>query len=186
MKFNEHSTLAGQHAFLSASKYSWLNYSEEKLATVYRNAKAAELGTRLHALAAEHIRLKIRMPKNNMTFNRYVNDAIGFKLSPEQVLLYSMNVFGTADAIGFRGRTLRIHDLKTGEKPGDFRQLKIYAALFCLEYGERPGELDIELRIYQNDEVQVYIPPVEDIAELMSRIITFDKVIERLKVEEGT
>ena len=185
MRFNKHSELKGAHAFLSASKYSWDRYDEERLTEVFRTAQAARRGDELHEFAKEAIRLGVRLRGTN-TLAAYVNDAIGFKLSPEQVLVYSMNVFGTADTIGLRGRTLRIHDLKTGEKPGDFRQLKIYAALFCLEYGERPGELDIELRIYQNDEVQVYIPPVEDIAELMSRIITFDKVIERLKVEEGT
>ena len=186
MDFNKHSNLTGAHAFLSASKHHWVNYDDEKLIATWASSQAAAQGTRLHEFAHQAIELGVNLPRSNKTLNLYVNDAIGFKLSPEQVLVYSMNVFGTADAIGLRGRTLRIHDLKTGEKPGDFRQLKIYAALFCLEYGERPGELDIELRIYQNDEVQVYIPPVEDVAELMSRIITFDKVIERLKVEEGT
>jgi hypothetical protein len=29
--FNKHSNLAGQHAFLSASKYHWVNYTDQKL-----------------------------------------------------------------------------------------------------------------------------------------------------------
>ena len=185
MKFNEHSTLAGQHAFLSASKYSWLNYSEEKLATVYRNAKAAELGTRLHALAAEHIRLKIRMPKNNMTFNRYVNDAIGYSLVPEQVLYYSPVGFGTADAISFDEKKgfLRIHDLKTGVTKVHPEQLYIYNALFCLEYGITPGNIGSELRIYQNDEIYIYEPTVDQIAHIMDQIVFFDRIIEEIKAE---
>ena len=28
--FNDHSRLAGQHAFLGASKYHWINYDEKK------------------------------------------------------------------------------------------------------------------------------------------------------------
>ena len=116
MHFNKHSELKGAHAFLSASKYSWDRYDEERLVEVFRTAQAARRGDELHEFAKEAIRLGIRLRGTN-PLAAYVNDAIGFKLSPEQVLLYSMNVFGTADAIGFRGRTLRIHDLKTGEKP---------------------------------------------------------------------
>jgi hypothetical protein len=123
MRFNKHSELKGAHAFLSASKYSWDRYDEERLVEVFRTAQAARRGDELHEFAKEAIRLGVRLRGTN-TLAAYVNDAIGFKLSPEQVLVYSMNVFGTADAIGLRGRTLRIHDLKTGEKPGDFRQLK--------------------------------------------------------------
>ena len=36
MTFNEHSRLIGQHAFLGASKYHWINYDVDKLATVYK------------------------------------------------------------------------------------------------------------------------------------------------------
>ena len=117
MKFNDHSALNGAHAFLSASKYHWLNYSSDKLVETFRTAQAAAKGTRLHELAAEHIRLKMRMPRNKVTFNNYVNDAIGFRMTPEQVLFYSINCFGTADAISFDKGLLRIHDLKTGTHP---------------------------------------------------------------------
>ena len=37
MNFNEHWNQVGKHAFLSASKYSWINYSEEKLVEAYNN-----------------------------------------------------------------------------------------------------------------------------------------------------
>ena len=35
MIFNKHSNLEGQHAFLGASKYHWINYSEDKVADSY-------------------------------------------------------------------------------------------------------------------------------------------------------
>lgn len=185
MKFNNHSQLSGAHAFLSASKYHWLNYSPDKLIETFRTAQAAAKGTRLHELAAEHIRLKMRMPRNKVTFNNYVNDAIGFRMTPEQVLFYSVNCFGTADAISFDKGLLRIHDLKTGVHPAKIDQLMIYAALFCLEYDERPGGINYELRIYQNDDIQVANPEGEDIARIMDTIIQFDKLIEKIKEEEA-
>ena len=135
MNFNNHSNLVGQHAFLGASKYHWLNYDATKIAEAYRAAQAVQMGTRLHAFAAECIDLRQRLPKSRKTLNMYVNDAIGYNLKPEQVLYYSQNCFGTADAIDMRGDLLRIHDLKTGKVPAHMEQLMIYAALFCLEYG---------------------------------------------------
>lgn len=185
MIWNSHSTLEGAHAFLSASKYSWLNYDDEKLVSTFTTAQAAAHGTRLHALAAEHIRLKMRMPRNKITFNAYVNDAIGFKMDPEVVLFYSVNAFGTADAIAFDEKKgfLRIHDLKTGTGRAKMDQLMVYAALFCLEYNEKPMTLESELRIYQNDDVQIFVPNMDDIAHIMSRIIHFDKLIEKAKEE---
>ena len=114
----------------------------------------------------------------------YVNDAIGFKMTPEQILYYSDNCFGTADSISFRDNFLRIHDLKTGEIDAHMEQLMIYAALFCLEYKYRPSEIQIELRIYQNDDVLVCNPTAEDIVPIMDKIITFDKVINKIKREE--
>ena len=185
MNFNTHSHLEGQHSFLSASKYHWINYDEEKLEAAYRKYKAAALGTRKHALAAELIELGIRLPKTRTTLNMYVNDAIGFGLTPEQVLFYSINAFGTADAIGYdeKKRFLRIHDLKTGETAVSFHQLEVYEAYFCLEYHKQPTEFDCELRIYQNDAIEAASPDPEDIFKIMDRIITFDKRIEELKLE---
>ena len=62
-------------------------------------------------------------------------------------------------------------------------QLEIYAALFCLEYGIRPGEIGMELRLYQNDEKIIFCPTAEDILPIMDRIITADKIITELKGE---
>jgi hypothetical protein len=183
MRFNTHSALAGQHAFLGASKYHWINYTDEKLDRVYVAALAAQRGTELHAFASEAIRLGIKLPGNNKTLNRYVNDAIGYRMHPEQILYYSENCFGTADAIGFRRSTLRIHDLKTGVTQTSHHQLEVYAALFCLEYGFKPFDIDIELRIYQNDEVGVWEGDSDQITHIMDKIITFDKRITAIRNE---
>ena len=183
MNFNRHSDLAGKHAFLSASKYHWVNYSEEKLVETYLNAKAKERGSALHQLAHDLIVLGVKLPKNKETLNEYVNDAIGFKMASEQVLFYSYISFGTADAISFRKNFLRIHDLKTGDSPAEMIQLEIYAALFCLEYNTKPEEIEIELRIYQSDLVDVERPIPERIRDIMNTIIKFNKRIEKLQLE---
>jgi len=185
MDFNSHFDLEGKHAFLGASKYSWLNYDEEKLNGAYIRFLATQKGTMLHDFAAQCIRLAQKLPKSTKkTINMYVNDAIGFKMHPEQTLYYSDNCFGTADAILFRDKKLRIHDLKTGVSPTHMQQLEIYAALFCLEYNTNPSDIHIELRIYQSDEVLINEPDPEYIQSIMEKIIMFDKHIEILKIGE--
>lgn len=185
MNFIRHGDLRGKHAFLGASKYSWINYDEERLSEAFKRYNAVEWGTRLHAFAAECIAIGQKLPRSKKTLNMYVNDAIGYRMTPEQPLYYSDNCFGTADAISFRDGFLRIHDLKTGTVvPGHMEQLMIYAALFCLEYHEKPAEIAMELRIYQNDEVVVCEPEVDDIVPIMDKIVTFDKVLSRLRAEE--
>lgn len=176
----------GSHAFLGASKYSWLNYTPEKLRQVYLNHLATERGTRLHALAAEHIKLCIPMPtRPRNTLNMYVNDAISYHMQPEQVLYFSKNCFGTADAIAFNRNKLRIHDLKTGTNPASLHQLEIYASLFCLEYDVKPGDIKIELRIYQNDDILIGEPKAENILPIMDWIIQADRIINEIKEQEG-
>lgn len=185
MHFNDHWKLKDKHAFLGASQCSWLNYDEERLITVYQNMMSKERGTRLHAFAAECISLNQKLPRSNKTLNLYVNDAIGYHMTPEQILYYSDNCFGTADAILFKNNFLRIHDLKTGVGKTHIEQLEIYAALFCLEYKFDPEKIGMELRIYQNDEVRIYQPLPEEIRIIMNQIIEFDKIIEKVKIREG-
>ena len=185
MNFNNHLNLEGQHAFLGASKYHWINYSEDKVVESYNKFLATLKGTTLHEFAAQCIKLGQKLPKSKKTLNNYVNDAIGYKMIPEQVLYYSENCFGTADAICFRNCLLRIHDLKTGIIPAHMEQLEIYAALFCLEYKFKPSDIDIELRIYQHDEVLCHNPSVEEIVPIMDKIITFDKAINKVKEREA-
>lgn len=183
MNFNKHSNLEGQHAFLGASKYHWINYDEEKLANTYNSYIATLRGTQLHEFAASCIRLGQKLPRSNKTLNMYVNDAIGFKMIPEQILYYSDNCFGTADTIVFRDDFLRIHDLKTGVTPAHMEQLEIYAALFFLEYDVNPADIGMELRIYQSDDIMICNPTVEDIVPIMDKIIIFDKIITDINKE---
>ena len=185
MNFNKHSNLEGQHAFLGASKYHWVRYDEAKIVDAYSKFMATQKGTILHEFAAQCIRLRQKLPKSQKTLNMYVNDAIGFKMTPEQPLFYSENCFGTADAICFRNNLLRIHDYKSGTIPAHMEQLEIYAALFCLEYKVKPSDIDIELRIYQSDEILHHKPTAEDIEIIMDKIITFDKLITKIRAEEG-
>ena len=185
MNFYKHSNLIGQHALLGASNYHWLNYDEEKLRTVYTNQLLVQRGTKLHQLAKECIELGVKLPKTKSTLNMYVNDAIGFRMTPEQVLYFSDNCFGTADSISFRKGFLRIHDLKTGITPASIKQLEVYAALFCLEYGYKPFDIQMELRIYQNNEIVGGEPEADEIVHIMDKIITFDKFLTQLKEEEN-
>lgn len=192
MQFNSHHNLQGLHAPFSASQYHWIRYDDDKAIERYRTKKAAEMGTRLHAWAAETIKLGIKQPRSNKTLYAYVNDAIGFKMEPEVVLFYSERFFGTADSICFRKdnklnkNILRIHDLKTGKEPAHMEQLYIYAAYFCLEYRVNPRDIVIELRLYQNDEVIYDNPSPEDISAIMDRVVYLDKLLieqEKLMME---
>lgn len=183
MNFKKHYDLIGEHAFLSASKYHWVNYDAEKVSIAYAKFLAVQKGTELHDFASRCIQLKQRLPKSKKSLNQFVNDAIGFRMRSEQPLYYSPNAFGTADAISFRDDVLRIHDLKTGVSPVSMRQLEIYAALFCLEYKVEPEEIEIELRIYQSDEIVVHKPEGEDIRFIMDKIVDFDKRIDQIKAE---
>ena len=181
MIFNNHYKLEGLHAPFGASKSSWLRYDDEKVIEVFRNMKAAEVGTKLHQWAKDTIDLGIKQPRSKKTIYAYVNDAIGFKMDTEVVLFYSDNFFGTADTICFRNNMLRIHDLKTGTTPVKMEQLEIYAALFCLEYRIKPGEIEMELRIYQNDEVVIHNPTAEDILPIMDKIVHLNKLLENIE-----
>ena len=185
MIFTKHSNLEGLHAPFGASQSAWLRYDDEKILATYNNMKAKEMGTRLHAWAKETIDLGIKQPRSKKTIYAYVNDAIGYKMDTEVVLFYSPRFFGTADAICFRNGTLRIHDLKTGVTKVHMEQLMIYAALFCLEYKIKPTDIEIELRIYQSDEVLYHNPSAEDIRSIMDRIIYLDKMLEQLDSEEA-
>ena len=183
MQFNDHRNLNGKHAFLSASKYSWISYNKSKLVDTYKNFRAAERGTILHEFASTCINLGQKLPRSKKTLNRFVNDAIGYKMTSEQPLYYSDNCFGTADAISFNNNILRIHDLKSGVTKPSMDQLLIYAAIFCLEYKIKPSDISIELRIYYMNDVIVFEPEVDDIVPIMDTIVEFDKIINELKSE---
>ena len=158
MNFNRHSELDGLHAYLSPSSYHWLNYTPEKLEAVYHNQKRKEEGTILHAYASMAIEKRLKQANQKKALNMFINDSIGYKMTSEVVLYHSHNAFGTADAISFKDNLLRIFDLKTGVTPPSFKQLDIYAALFCLEYGVNPEDINVEERLYQGNGFEVSIP----------------------------
>lgn len=178
MRYKDHSELVGKHAFLGASKYSWLTWEDDQLLDKFSDQMTAQRGSELHDLAAKMIRLKIK-PENTMqTFNMYVRDAIGYRMDPEQILFYSYDCFGCADAISFRDRVLRIFDLKNGVNKTKVDQLEIYAALFCLEYGVKPYEIEFDLRIYQHDQIYPYETSPERVLFIMDKIVRFDEMIK--------
>lgn len=182
MNFNNHSDLNGEHSFLSPSNYHWINYSREKLEAVYLNQRSKERGTVLHAFASIAVKEKIKLANHKKALNMFVNDCIGFKMESEQVLYYSNNSFGTADAISFRDNMLRIFDLKTGVTKASFKQLDVYVALFCLEYGIDPKKIEIETRIYQGNGFEVSIPEPDYILDIMNKIEEFDIIIDNIKL----
>ena len=201
-------TPSGAHALLSGSRYSWFNYDEEKLFNYVASTYAASIGTAIHDVAARLIKHQMKVSKASAktvimlelldkkiprafidveryleNFVAYVNDAVGFGMRPEQVLRYSENAFGTADAILFdeKKKVLRIHDYKSGVTQPCLRQLEIYAAFFCLEYHVQPKDISIELRIYWNGQIITGLPTAADIVPIMDKIITFDNFIKNLK-----
>lgn len=179
----------GDHAFLSPSAHAWVNYSDEKMSDVYLNRLATSRGTALHSVAADLIKLKIRLPPDvPKALNMHVNDAITLGLHPEQRLFYSRYCYGTADAIGIVNNVLHVHDLKTGQtKVVSFMQLRIYAALFFLEYEDEGYGLstfdDIILSIYQGEEVRTEHADSEKILPIMDKIVRFSRYLETLEAE---
>lgn len=214
----------GKHATFGGSNYQWTNISfesdeelEQAIRTRYYNKFAKDVGTIMHAWAADRIYYRLNAVKSDSrslliyilktyedvlhdyiprqiasyyvdrcfpTVMSYIKDANGFRLDPEVDLKYSDDFYGTADAILYKkGEFLRIHDLKTGTNPASLRQLEIYAAFCCLEYNIDPNSVDIELRIYQNDEILVGNPSGEVIKELMDRIRKTKQVFEKIKKE---
>ena len=208
MNFNQHLDLEGRHAFLGASKYSWLNYDANKLTLVYKSQYANQMGTVLHDLAHRCIKNRVKLSKSDRhlviltllengipqglidanyileTLVPFVNDAIGFRMETEQILYYTENSFGCADVISFKDNFLRIHDYKSGVLPVHMEQLKIYAALFCLEYLVKPENITIELRIYQSGEIVYEKPDPKEIREILNKIIDSDRLLRKIKEEE--
>lgn len=183
MRFKHHSDLEGRHALLSPSKYAWIRYDEDKMERFFMKHLASQRGTREHEWAQETIELGIRQAETKSTLNMYVNDCIGWRMTPEVPLFFSNDCFGRCDAIGFRDDILRISDYKSGVNLTKMDQLMIYAALACLEYQLDPHDIKIELRIYQSNDVRLYEPDAEDVVFNMRQIIAAGKVIDRVRRE---
>ena len=207
MEWNRHPELQGQHTFLSPSKYAFLRKTDEELVASYYNSFATTVGTATHAFAAECIRqrhellegdwrhlefelLRQKIPASAFdvdfifpTLMSYVNDCVELRMDAEIGLKYSDLCAGTADAILFRRKRLRIHDLKTGTSPAKIDQLMGYAALFFLEYGYKPESTHTELRIYQSGDIFVCEPTPDEVREVMETIVHADSVLQKLKEE---
>lgn len=183
MQFNEHARLNGRHAFLSPSQYHWINYDADRLRTRYKTSQAAMEGTDQHYYAAEAISLREWQADETTTLGLYVNECIRHAMHPEVVLYYSDNCFGTADAIDLVGSTLKIFDLKTGVSRTSEKQLEVYAAIACIEYGWDPYSLEYDLRIFQFGEARCYTTEPETIQAIIEKIIAFDIEIDHIREE---
>lgn len=194
MLFKKNTNLIGAHAFLSPSTHTWLYYDEDKLRRTYFSKQLAARGDKLHAYAQQAIELKLKQADNATTMSMYVNDAIGFRMEPEIPLFYSIDCFGTCDAIGIREErwpdgmflTLRISDLKTGVNPADMDQLYIYCGIFFHEYSSlfKPENVRVILRIYQNDEIVEVQPDAVKIRSVMSQIKYVADMVRYLREED--
>lgn len=206
MIFNKHPELDNKHAFMGASKSSWLTKDPDGFREAYLNSFAQAKGTAVHALAHDcivsHTTLtladthlvdicmyKAFIPvqaysSSNilLTLVPFVNDAIGFHMLSEVHLFYNWYCYGTTDAILFddHSKQLRIHDLKTGTLPAHMEQLVIYAALFCLEYHKDPKDFTTLLQIYQEGNIVKYSPNCKEIKTVMNTIERNTKIIDDL------
>ena len=205
MNWNRHSNLDGSHAFLSASKYTWLTKTNDEIIQAYTNSYAQAIGTMVHSYALDSIKFREKIRKSDakgikfdlmrrgipefaidirsffQTLMNYVNDSIDYQMDPEILLYYSDLCYGTADAIQVCGDILRIHDLKTGATPAKMDQLMVYTALFFHEYAYKPERMRTELRIYQSDDIVVFEPEASEIREVMNAIVEKDRVLQKLK-----
>ena len=211
MQWNDHHQLEGKHAFLGASNFHWINWTDSIFENRYYSQFSTIIGTTIHELAHDCIlnRTKINkhdkhlvelslyhafVPKDAYDPNAilenlipFVNDAIGYHMSSEILLYYNSYCFGTCDAILFneKDKILRMHDLKTGTTTAHFEQLLIYAALFCLEYHKNPRHFTTELRIYQNFEISVNTPDPSEIESFMELIQNRSQLISTYLEREG-
>lgn len=189
LRFNQHFELEGRHAFLGASKYHWIRYDADKMKQIWANQFKSQRGTRIHNVARILINEKVKLERNSMTLNMYVNDAIGLMLTPEVPLMFSQNAFGTADAAGFDTDTkiFRVHDLKTGDHPGNFDQLRIYCAFFWHEYLKPTGlslhDITFIMRIYQSDTLMELHAEPNELQEILDKLTEFDPIIEVMREE---
>lgn len=133
--------------------------------------KLSKEGSRILACLRYVVR---NYPETLETVKSYVNDAIGYKMYTEVILYYTDDFFGTADALIFSNKCLRIHDLKTGTTPAHIEQLLGYAALYCIEYKVNPMNIDFELRVYQNNDILIATPTGEDILPFIDRYKDFN------------
>ena len=115
------------------------------------------------------------------TIKNYINDCVGLKMETEVLIDFTDNFFGTADALRFDDKGLKIFDLKTGSMPAKIEQPLIYASLYLLKNRLDPKNVPVELRIYQNNDILRAIPSPDELVPVMNTIIHFDKLMDDLK-----
>lgn len=115
------------------------------------------------------------------TVKSFVNDAVAFDMETEKKIGYSFFFNGTADALKFDNKFLRVFDLKTGTTPAKPEQLYIYCAEYCLEHSINPMDISFEIRIYQNDEIFGTNPNNSDILAFMDNIVHKNKVLMKFE-----
>lgn len=209
MYWNDHKEFEGLHAFLGASQYHWMKWTDDILKQRYINSFSTDIGTIIHELASKCIKRKVKLtdedtnliymtlkdnhiPDNVCNIKKildnvknFINDSIDNNMSSEVILFYSDLAFGTTDAINFNGKKLLIFDLKTGVIQARFEQLLIYSALFCLEYDIIPTTISFELRIYQSGDVIQFEPKGEEIQWYMDTIVTTEQKLRDIVDMEG-
>lgn len=208
MGSKDHLELKGTHAPFSPSQPSWLNYTPEKLLGNYVSGYATMIGTLTHEFAEKRIKKVDKLTPEGIdswefylwdhkvpeyvlhnidkeriygTLLMYVNDCIDFGMEPEKILYFSDNFYGTADAISFKRKTLRISDLKTGTSLVKDEQLLVYAAFFCLENKIKPKDIKIELRFYKELDILYCEPEPEAIESIMQIVISHNKILQSFR-----
>lgn len=112
------------------------------------------------------------------TVKIYVNDCITDRMEPEKELILSDDIGGTCDAIGYDSvkKVLRVYDLKTGTGKAHIEQCIAYAALYCIINEVNPFGITTILRIYQNGEIEEFLPNPDDMLAVIDNIQHLDKI----------
>lgn len=189
MNWNQHS-VKDEHAMFPPSQPAWLRYDEAKLRSRYETIDATKRGTLLHEHAANCIKMGTKLADYHQTLNMYVNDAIGYEMSPERLLMGSPHFYGTADSILFDDRTgtIRVHDYKSGVSKVYEDQVNLYIAYALLEYGDlygmTPEKCTMEGRIYQTNGVKIWNPDPEYIRWIMNVVKTNEILLSKWESEK--
>ncbi len=156
MRFVNHRDLEGKHAFLGASKSTWLRYDDDKVIKTYRNARQLLL-----VLSSMRLLLGIFVWGFLSGDHRLLSGCSSMMRSvwraPEQVLYFSPTLSGTADAISF-DLTLNCC-VSTISRPDTARPSRAARDLsrFAVLPGYNVALIGMHLRIYQNSEVRLHI-----------------------------
>lgn len=166
-----------------------LGHKQNSLREIYRDVEthifskysyvdSKTMETRLGYYGSTLLHFMKYLPEETFgTIKTYVNDCVAAKMDTEVRIEFSENFFGTADAIRFDDKTLKVFDLKTGVMPAKIEQPIIYACLYLLSNRIDPKQVPVEVRIYQNNDILQATPGPEDLIPIMNKIIHFDNIM---------